>query len=29
LTSKGLMCASGVIMCRMFLAIVPPERLSH
>jgi hypothetical protein len=25
LTSKGLMCPSGVIMCRMFLAIVPPK----
>src|SRR5271155_4123677 len=24
--SKGLMCASGVIMCRMFLAIFPPNR---
>src|ERR1700727_2514919 len=28
LTSKGLICASGVIMCRMFLAIVPPKRSS-
>src|SRR5580658_4502708 len=26
LTSKGLMCASGVIMCRMFLTIFPPKR---
>src|SRR6185437_12940000 len=29
LMSKGLICASGVIMCRMFLAICPPKRSLH